>query len=410
MQSFSVTKEASATAAHPGDTITYTITVTNTGQVPYTTADPASFRDDLSAVLDDATYNGDATSGASYAAPTLSWSGALDVGARVIITYSVTVDDPDTGDGFLDNAVVTPDGSGGTCPSGTSDPNCSASAPGQSYSVVKSASAASTRPGDKITYTVTVTNTGQVPYTADDPASFTDDLSGVIDDASYNDDATNGATYDRADAVLARCAGVGASVTITYSVTVDDPDTGDQCSATPSSRPPDPAELSERYGCRLCDQGARAELRRQQDLLGRDIAAGDDVTYTVRVTNTGQAPYTTADPASFTDDLSSVLDDATYNNDATNGATYSEPDPVLAGRTGRRADDHDHLFGDDRESRYRERGAGQRRGRPRTDRAVVAPPVRPIRPARPAWLCSRTPSPRPHPRRRRPPAMTSRTP
>ena len=35
-----------------------------------------------------------------------------------------------------------------------------------------------------------------VDFTEDAPASFTDDLSAVLDDATNNDDATNGATID----------------------------------------------------------------------------------------------------------------------------------------------------------------------------------------------------------------------
>ncbi|BAU86734.1 hypothetical protein SLA_5865 [Streptomyces laurentii] len=41
------------------------------------------------------------------------------------------------------------------------------------------------------------------------------------------------------------------------------------------------------------------------------------------VTSTGTTAFTAADPASFTDDLSGVLDDATYSNDATGGATVT---------------------------------------------------------------------------------------
>ncbi|MFP3670873.1 hypothetical protein SB717_37960, partial [Priestia sp. SIMBA_032] len=79
----------------PGTKVTYTVTVTNTGTAAYTTASPASFTDDLTAVIDDATYNGDANNGATYAAPTLSWSGPLAVGATRTVTYSVTVNSPD---------------------------------------------------------------------------------------------------------------------------------------------------------------------------------------------------------------------------------------------------------------------------------------------------------------------------
>ncbi len=53
-----ITKTASTTTATPGSTVSYTITVTNTGQVPYT---GASVTDPLTGVLDDAAYNGNAS-------------------------------------------------------------------------------------------------------------------------------------------------------------------------------------------------------------------------------------------------------------------------------------------------------------------------------------------------------------
>ncbi|MBK1787222.1 DUF7933 domain-containing protein [Prauserella cavernicola] len=125
---YSVEKTASATEVEPGETVEYALTVRNTGEFDYTEERPASVSDDLTSVLDDAVYNDDAAASAGpapgYAEPTLSWSGPLAVGETVTITYSVTVNDPATGDGSLDNVVTTPEGNGGDCPEGTDDPRC----------------------------------------------------------------------------------------------------------------------------------------------------------------------------------------------------------------------------------------------------------------------------------------------
>ena len=118
-------------------TITYTITVTNTGQVAFTAAEPATFTDDLSQVLDDAVYRNDgkaSTGTLSYHKPNLAWSGALPIAGSASVTYSVFVDNPDRGDGKLRNAVLTPTDPGaprdpgawsvGNCPAGNDDSNC----------------------------------------------------------------------------------------------------------------------------------------------------------------------------------------------------------------------------------------------------------------------------------------------
>ncbi len=118
-----ITKTANAGNIAPGGTVRYTITVADTGQTPYT---GATLTDPLTGVLDDATYNSDASSTAgtvSFTTPNLIWTGDLSIGATVTITYSVTVNNPDTGDLTLANTVTstTP---GSNCPSASTDPRC----------------------------------------------------------------------------------------------------------------------------------------------------------------------------------------------------------------------------------------------------------------------------------------------
>lgn len=330
--SFRVVKSTDTTDVVPGDVIEYSITVTNTGQVAYTDVSPASFTDDLSAVLDDATYNGDGASstgsGVTYTAPTLAWSGALGVGETVTVTYSVTVNDPATGDRQLDNAVVTPPGTGGNCAPGSTDPACVENVPAGTFSIEKSVSPATALPGDVVTYTVTVTNTGQIAFTDDEPASFSDDLSRVLDDSSYNDDVSPGGAVAGTTLTWSGSLAVGEVVEVTYSVTVDDPVTGDfslRNVVTPTS----PGGECVEDGCVTVTPVAGYTVRKTSD--AESIVLGGVVTYSVTVTNVGNVAYTDALPATFADDMSGVLDDATYNDDATAGATLSGTELTWAG-------------------------------------------------------------------------------
>ncbi|WP_425554823.1 DUF7507 domain-containing protein, partial [Kitasatospora putterlickiae] len=122
---YRIAKTADKTQALPGDTVTYHVDITNTGNAALT---GLTVTDDLSAVLDDATYNGDATATVgtpSYAQPVLSWTGDLPVGGSARVTYTVKVKDPAAGDHTLRNTVVA-ERPGGNCPPGSTAAECTA--------------------------------------------------------------------------------------------------------------------------------------------------------------------------------------------------------------------------------------------------------------------------------------------
>jgi len=92
--------------------------------------------------------------------------------------------------------------------------------------IIKTANVASAAPGSAVDYTITVADTGQTPYTG---ATVTDDLSGVLSAAAYNGDAaaTIG-TVSYASPALTWTGNLvpGDTATITYSVTIKNPETG----------------------------------------------------------------------------------------------------------------------------------------------------------------------------------------
>jgi large repetitive protein len=110
--------------------------------------------------------------------------------------------------------------------------------------VAVSASTATVAPGGTVTYTITATNSGQTTLTG---ATFTDPLANVLDDASYGNDASATAgsvSFASSNLTWTGNLAVGASATITFSVTVKNPDTGNKVlantvtSAVPGSNCP----------------------------------------------------------------------------------------------------------------------------------------------------------------------------
>ncbi|MEV0092340.1 hypothetical protein [Streptomyces sp. NPDC050738] len=101
------------------------------------------------------------------------------------------------------------------------------SVPVPDLEVTKTSSPKSVRPGDTVTYTVKAKNISRLPYPN---AKFADDLSQSLDDATYNNDAkaTIGkATYDAPRLSYTGNIPAGRTATITYSVKVNDPISGD---------------------------------------------------------------------------------------------------------------------------------------------------------------------------------------
>ncbi len=326
---FAVTKSATPVeGVQPGDVVEYTITVTNDGEADYTAVAPAGVRDDMSDVLDDASYNRDAEAisstgavipGPAFAAEVLTWAGPLPVGEVVTITYSVTV--TNQGDADLVNSASPVCGAGVICdpstppvevllpritPDKTSDP----------------ASGSDVAAGAVITYTLTFTNDGQ----ATGEVGATDDLSDVIDDAALTGDPQVdlegvSAVYD-ADAQTIRVEGAlapGQVVTVTYAVTVGaDGERGDNIvgNVLTADTPP--------YACAEDDEdcapfappitehrvGELDDWKTADPASGGAVQPGQVVTYTLHFENTGEAPVA----VDREDVLTQVLDDATMTS------------------------------------------------------------------------------------------------
>ncbi|WP_235867730.1 isopeptide-forming domain-containing fimbrial protein [Rhodococcus qingshengii] len=232
---FTVAKAAdpvSGTNVASGQTITYTVTGSNTGN---TTLDPVVLTDDLSKVLDNATLVDGSlkatVDGVDGAAPTLSgttlsWTGVLEAGKSVVLTYQVKINDGVAGGVLINNKVTgtakPPTGPEITPPPVTTEHPVDGT---PAIEVLKSSVPSTTNRvvgGQEITYTLTFKNVG----TADGEVSFYDDLTDVLDDAVMTKDPATTSTLvvsgvvDNVFTVTGKLA-KGETATVTYTVKVN---------------------------------------------------------------------------------------------------------------------------------------------------------------------------------------------
>jgi uncharacterized repeat protein (TIGR01451 family) len=279
---------------HYGDTVNYRITVTNTGQGTLTNVNVTDDKNPAAGAFHIDTL-------ASGASQSHEYSMVLDetVGGTVVNTACASADTP---------------ADSGVAPTIPCDP---AGLDVTGYTVVKTSDPAPgsvVQPGDVLHYTVTVTQRGPVPAAA----AFTDNLTKVADDATYNGDVSadlGTAAVTGNSIAWSGTLGVGAVATVTYSVTVKESKAiGDgRLDNVVTSQGCDPVSDCET----IHHYGNYTFSKTSNPASGHTVKPGDRIDYTVTVAQTGDA----AVKGTVVDDLSKVLDDANWvgNEKATSG-------------------------------------------------------------------------------------------
>ena len=212
--------------ATAGSTVVYTVTATNAGATNYAAA---TWTDSLTGLIDDAVYNGNAAASSgtvTLIGSNLRWTGALAVGASATVTFSATVRAA-PGDNLLTTAI-TSTSSGNNCTTGNSDPRCTVTTPVARLILQQAYTETSTTPGSLVHLDATFTNTGQYPYTG---ITINASSAGTVDDATPTGDqvASSGTlTLTASQISWTGNIPVGATITITGTLTVQNPDTGDR--------------------------------------------------------------------------------------------------------------------------------------------------------------------------------------
>jgi uncharacterized repeat protein (TIGR01451 family) len=185
--SITVEKAAPNTPVSAGDVVTYTYTVTNTGNVPLNDVQLADPQSGLSALTCD---------------PALG--STLQPGASITCTATTTVTTADVVNGQLPNGTATGSGqpaTGGTRITGSDDETVPTVAAVPSITVEKTHPDRTYREGETVTFTYTVTNTGNVP----------------LNDVQLDDDQP-GLSAFTCDPALGSTLQPGASITCTATV------------------------------------------------------------------------------------------------------------------------------------------------------------------------------------------------
>ena len=296
----SIVKDDSAPPVIPGNTITYTIAVSNNGP---STMSGATVTDVLPAELAFVSSTGGANYNPSTRTITYT-TGTLISGATTAFQISAQIDPSATGT-LSNTATVTP-------PSGVVDPDPSNDTstdtdklkPTGDLSIVKTDGTANAIPGTLITYTITVTNAG--PSTATG-ATIVDSLpASLLGGSVTNVVTTGGALITSASHAGGNINDVatipsGGTIVYTVSATISPTATGTLANTATVAGPsgwtdPDPTNDTSTDTDTLVPSADLGVLK-SGPATG---IAGDLITYTITVTNYGPS---SSQNASFSDTL-----------------------------------------------------------------------------------------------------------
>jgi uncharacterized repeat protein (TIGR01451 family)/fimbrial isopeptide formation D2 family protein len=317
---FSVLKQASKSIASPGETITYTITVTNIGSATGSTTWDDDFDDRLSPST--ATSN---PAGNNCAPTTVSGNKKFDDCATAqidpdksqVFTYTAVMPStftgtPGTGCGTgspvrypARNVVVLADG--------TSDDETVCVSTEPVFTVIKSANKGTANPGEVVTYTITVRNTGSGPGSTTWTDDFDDRLSpstATSSPSGNNCTATTVSGNKKFNNCATGTIQSGGEQTFTYTAAMPATfSSGAGTGGCKSSPPRYPVFNRVTLATGATDDetvcvNASPTFTVNKSASKTHAAAGEVITYTITVTNGGTAAGSTTWSDDFDDRLS----------------------------------------------------------------------------------------------------------
>jgi uncharacterized repeat protein (TIGR01451 family) len=317
----SIVKTDNVEIGRPGESLEYTIVVTNHGP---SAVNDAVVDDSLPAGFTGATWGVAYSAGSSGSASsgTGSVSGLLvDLLAGGTATITITGTIVGSATGTLSNtaSVVAPAGFTDTDPSNNADTEETPLVPRGDLSITKTDGKASTDPGTAISYTIVVTNAGPNDVTA---ATLNDTIPSAILSPTWTATYSSGSSGPESGSgsLSALSLNLLAAGTATFTVTgMIDPTATGTLTNTATITPPtgfedtDPTNNSA-TDTTVLDQDVDLTIAKTNNLT--TVVPGRNTTYAITVTNNGPINVT---GATVTD----VLPAGTTFVSATGGATYN---------------------------------------------------------------------------------------
>ncbi|MEM9597901.1 MAG: hypothetical protein AAGD06_26795, partial [Acidobacteriota bacterium] len=272
----SITKADSVDPATAGEDLTYTLTVTNAGP---STSTGSTVTDVLPSGVTFSTSSDCTEAGGTVTCAV----GTLAPGANDSVAFTVTVD-PDQTAALSNTATVA---ANETDPASGNNSVTEGTAVGAEtdLSIAKADSVDPVTAGEALTYTLTVTNAGPSTSTG---STVTDVLPSGLTFSTSSDCTEAAGTVSCAVGTLAP----GANDSVTFTVTVDPGQTAALSNtATVAANETDPAS-----GNNSATEGTSVDTETDLSIAKADsvdpVAAGDDLTYTLTVTNAGPSSST----------------------------------------------------------------------------------------------------------------------
>ncbi len=277
VKSFRSEKTADKQSVKAGEELTYTITVTNTGDVDY---DGITVEDNIPA---NTSYKaGSANDGGSLSGTTLTWTVDVPFGGSRAVSFTVVVGDDLTDVETIRNAAVVT----GDDPDTPDEPEVETPTdPVKSFRGEKTADKQSVKAGEELTYTITVTNTGDVDY---DGITISD---AIPANTTYKEGSANPAAT-LTNNVLTWTVDVpfGGSRAVSFTVVVDDDLTGVETIRNAAVVTGDDPDTPDEPEVETPTDPVKS-FRSEKTADRQSVKAGDELTYTIRVTNTGDVDY-----------------------------------------------------------------------------------------------------------------------